>query len=171
LSNDTSWDIKSPEYLTVSSLHIRVFVWKNMIREVLHRNVLFGAGSGTWFNRQDRRTMGFSLASHSDYVEIFYGTGLIGLVTYLLFRIKQVSLLARFARSDVERGVKLTVLFPCLLTHIAWLGMSVTEVWQSYSNIYWLSWITFGISEAYYRWHLSNPPSRELAQNAIPEGT
>jgi O-antigen ligase len=157
LSDNTSWDVKSPDYRTVSSLHIRVFVWKNMLREVLRRNVIFGAGSGTWFDYQDRRTMGFSLASHSDYFEVVYGTGVLGLLTYLLFRIKQVTLLARFARSDAERTVKLTVLFPCLLTHIACLGMSVTEVWQSYSGIYWLSWITFGISEAYYRCCLKSP--------------
>ncbi len=45
------------------------------------------------------------------------------------------------------------VLFPCLATHIACIGMSMTEVWQAYDGIYWLSWITIAISEACYRWY------------------
>jgi hypothetical protein len=45
------------------------------------------------------------------------------------------------------------VLLPCLATHIACIGMSMTEVWQAYDGIYWFSWITVGISEAYYRWY------------------
>jgi hypothetical protein len=148
-SNDTGWDIKSADYIAASSLHIRVFVWRHMLHDVAD-NVLFGRGSGTWFDAQDRKAIGFPIASHSDYFEVLYGTGILGLWLYLVFRIRQLTLLARFARSDVEIDVKRTVLYPCLLTHIGCLGMSVTEVWQSYSGIYWLSWITFAISETCY---------------------
>ena len=151
LSDDVAWDTRSKEYITASSLHIRVYIWRHMLEVLRERNILFGAGSGTWFDYYDRKMMGFSLASHSDYFEVLYGTGLIGFCAYLVFRIKQLTLLARFARSKVEQHVKLTVLFPCLAAYIPCLGMSVTEVWQSYTSIYWVSWITFAMSEAYWR--------------------
>ncbi len=155
MSNDVSWDMRSSDYITASSLHIRVFVWRQMLHTLVDTNVLLGVGSGTWFDNMDRRTLGFPLASHSDYMEVVFGTGLVGLSVYLLFRIKQLLLLVRFAKSNAERAVQTTVLFPCLATHIACLGMSITEVWQSYSGIYWLSWIACGISESYYRWYSS----------------
>ncbi len=154
--DDVAWDTHSKDYITTSSLHIRVFVWRHMIEAMRDRSVFFGAGSGTWFDHHDRKMMGFSLASHSDYFEVLYGTGLIGLAAYLVFRVRQLTLLARFAASGIERHVKLTVLFPCLATFIACLGMSVTEVWQSYSGIYWVSWITFAMSESYYRLYRSD---------------
>ncbi|OHB63553.1 MAG: hypothetical protein A2Y77_03430 [Planctomycetes bacterium RBG_13_62_9] len=149
-SNDTSWEAKSQDYIATSSLHIRVYVWRHMVRAVAENNLLTGMGSGTWFNSYDRKAMGFPLASHSDYFEVLFGTGLLGLSAYLLFRARQVGLLARFARRDPRIDVRRTILYPCLLTHIACLGMSLTEVWQSYSGVYWLSWITLAISEAYY---------------------
>jgi len=155
MSNDVSWDMRSSDYITASSLHIRVFVWRQMLRALVATNVLLGAGSGTWFENIDLKTVGFRLASHSDYMEVLFGTGLVGLSVYLLFRIKQLLLLVRFAKSGAEHAVRATVLYPCLATHVACLGMSITEVWQSYSGIYWLSWIACGISESYYRWYCS----------------
>ena len=169
LSDDVAWDTRPTDYIAASSLHIRVFIWRHMLEAVKERNVLFGAGSGTWFDYYDHKMMGFSLASHSDYFEVLYGTGLIGLIAYLVFRIKQLTLLARFAGSGVERHVKLTVLFPCLATFIACLGMSITEVWQSYSGIYWVSWITFAMSESYYRLYRSDE-SRSLSPAAESQG-
>lgn len=153
LSNDVSWDMRSQDYITASSLHIRVFVWRHMIRALLDTNILFGAGSGTWFDNLDKKMIGFPIASHSDYLEVVFGTGLIGLSVYLMFRIRQLMLLARFAGSGIDRDTKMTVLFQGLAIHVACLAMSITEVWQAYSGIYWLSWITFGISECYYGWH------------------
>lgn len=155
LSDNVSWDMRSGDYITASSLHIRVFVWRQMLHTLADTNFLLGVGSGTWFENIDLKTIGFRLASHSDYMEVLFGTGLVGLCTYLLFRIKQVLLLIRFAGSGTERLIKTTVLFPCLATHVACLEMSLTEVWQAYSGIYWLSWIACGISESYYRWYCS----------------
>jgi O-antigen ligase len=152
-SDDVSWDYRTPDYLTASSLHIRIYVWRHMLHKLRDTNVWFGLGSGTWFEKMDRQTIHFVLASHSDYAEVVFGTGVVGLAAYLVFRIRQLTLLARFTRSGAERHIKGAVLFPCLATHVACLGMSVTEVWQAYSGIYWLSWITFGISESYYRWY------------------
>lgn len=151
MSDDVAWDTRGADYVTASSLHIRVYIWRHMVEALRNVNVLFGAGSGTWFDYYDRKMMGFRLASHSDYFEVLYSTGLAGLAAYLVFRIRQLTLLARFARSGVDRQAKMTVLFPCLAAHIACLGMSITEVWQSYSGIYWISWITFAMSEGYYR--------------------
>ena len=131
MSNDVSWDMRSSDYITASSLHIRVFVWRQMLHKLVETNVLLGVGSGTWFDNIDKKTLGFPLASHSDYLEVLFGTGLVGLSVYLLFRIKQLLLLVRFARSGAERAVKTMVLYPCLATHVACLGMSITEVWQS----------------------------------------
>jgi O-antigen ligase len=164
LSDDVSWDSRSQDYITASSLHIRVFVWRHMLRRLLDTNVWFGAGSGTWFENTDRQMVGFPIASHSDYLEVLFGTGLIGLSIYLMFRIRQLLLLAHFARGGVEHEIKMTVLFPCLATHVACLGMSITEVWQAYSGIYWLSWITCGISESYYVWYRSQEHSAETAE-------
>jgi O-antigen ligase len=155
-SDDVSWDYRSPDYFTASSLHIRIFVWRHMLRKLWDTNVWFGLGSGTWFEKMDRQTLHFSLASHSDYAEVVFGTGVVGLAAYLVFRVRQLLLLARFARSDAAPPIKRMILFPCLATHVACLGMSVTEVWQAYSGIYWLSWITFGISESYYQWYRSH---------------
>jgi O-antigen ligase len=165
-SDDVRWDFRSQDYLTASSLHIRIYVWRHMVRQLMETNPWIGAGSGTWFENIDVKEIGFPLASHSDYFEVLFGTGFIGLAFYLIFRIKQLILLGRFAGSAVERRIKTTVLFPCLATHVACLGMSVTEVWQAYNGIYWLSWITIGICEAYYRWY-SGP---EAAGEALPEG-
>jgi O-antigen ligase len=170
-SNDVRWDFRSQEYLTASSLHIRVYVWRHMVHELMATNPWIGAGSGTWFENLDKKTMGFSLASHSDYFEVLFGTGFVGLILYLFFRIRQLTLLARFARSGIERRVKTTVIFPCLATFIACLGMSVTEVWQAYNGIYWLSWITFGICEAYYDWYSRREPPADEIPVAVPAGT
>jgi O-antigen ligase len=156
MSNDVSWDMRSGDYITASSLHIRVFVWRQMLHKLADTNLLLGVGSGTWFENIDLQTLGFRLASHSDYMEVLFGTGLVGLCAYLLFRIRQLLLLVRFANSGAEHVVKTTVLFPCLATHVACLGMSITEVWQGYSGIYWLSWIVCGISESYYKWYCSH---------------
>ncbi len=164
LSNDVSWDMRSSDYIAASSLHIRVFVWRQMLHKLAETNLLLGAGSGTWFENIDLKTLGFPLASHSDYLEVVFGTGLIGLAVYLLFRIKQLLLLVRFAGSDVKRDVKATVLYPCLATHVACLGMSITEVWQSYTGIYWLSWIAVGISESYYRWYSSHQEDSQIVE-------
>lgn len=155
MSNDVSWDMRSSDYITASSLHIRVFVWRQMLHKLAETNVLLGLGSGTWLDNMDKKTLGFRLASHSDYLEVVFGTGLVGLSIYMLFRIRQLLLLVRFAQSGAQRAVKTMVLFPCLATHVACLGMSITEVWQSYTSIYWLSWIACGISESYYRWYSS----------------
>jgi hypothetical protein len=163
-SDDVSWDYRSADYLTASSLHIRVFVWRHMLHKLWDTNVWFGLGSGTWFEKVDKETIHFSLASHSDYAEVVFGTGIVGLAAYLVFRFQQLVLLARFAGSDAGPSLKRTVLFPCLATHVACLGMSLTEVWQAYSGIYWLSWITFGISESYYQW------CRAHASLPAPEG-
>jgi hypothetical protein len=167
-SDNVSWDYRSPDYLTASSLHIRIFVWRHMLHKLWDTNVWFGLGSGTWFEKMDRETLHFSLASHSDYAEVVFGTGVVGLAAYLVFRFQQLVLLARFAGSNARPHIKRAVLFPCLATHVACLGMSVTEVWQAYSGIYWLSWITFGISESYYRWYCSHAslPALGLAPEA-----
>jgi hypothetical protein len=162
-SDDVSWDYRTPEYLTASSLHIRIFVWRHMLRKLWDTNVWFGLGSGTWFEKMDRQTIHFSLASHSDYAEVVFGTGVVGLAAYLAFRFQQLAVLARFAWSGAEPRIKRTVLYPCLATHVACLGMSITEVWQAYSGIYWLSWIAFGISESYYQWHRAQGPAPALA--------
>jgi len=151
-SDDVRWDFRSQDYLTASSLHIRVYVWRHMVNKLMETNPWIGAGSGTWFENIDEKEIGFPLASHSDYFEVLFGTGFIGLIFYLVFRIRQLTLLAYFARSRIERRIKTTVVFPCLATYVACLGMSVTEVWQAYNGIYWLSWITIGICEAYYNW-------------------
>jgi O-antigen ligase len=164
MSNDVSWDMRSSDYITASSFHIRVFVWRHMIHKLVDTNVLLGVGSGTWFDNFDKKTVGFLLASHSDYLEVAFGTGLVGLSVYVLFRIKQLLLLVRFAKSDAERDVKTMVLFPCLATHVACLGMSITEVWQAYDGIYWLSWIAVGISESYYRWYCRREGDSQLAE-------
>lgn len=166
-SNDIRWDARSAEYVTASSLHIRVYVWRHMLGQLLATNPLFGVGSGTWFLNFDLKTVGFPIASHSDYFEVLFGTGFIGLLFYLLFRLRQLILLGRFARSRAERDVKTTVLFPALASHIACLAMSITEVWQSYACIYWLSWIMIGISECYYRWSLQDEPD-PIAPVTIP---
>jgi O-antigen ligase len=169
-SDDVRWDFRSQDYLTASSLHIRVYVWRNMVRELMENNPWIGVGSGTWFENIDRKAIGFSLASHSDYFEVLFGTGLIGLIFYLLFRIRQLTLLAHFAGSDIERRIKTTVVFPCLATHVACLGMSVTEVWQAYNGIYWLSWITIGICEAYYLWYRKKDSEGEVVTDLAPPG-
>ncbi|MGE5294054.1 MAG: O-antigen ligase family protein [Solirubrobacterales bacterium] len=161
-SNNVGWDFRSADYMTASSLHIRVYVWRNMVHALMAANPWIGAGSGTWFENLDVKTMGFPLASHSDYFEVLFGTGFIGLTFYLLFRMRQLTLLARFAASGVERSLKTAVLFPCLATHIACLAMSVTEVWQAYNGLYWLSWITIGICEAYYREYCASEPCFEI---------
>jgi O-antigen ligase len=153
LSDDVSHDFRSEDYYSASSLHIRVFVWKHMLREVLGKSALFGLGSGTWFDYYDKATIGFVLASHSDYFEVLFGTGLLGFTAYLLFRLRQLMLLNRFFKSDIRESVKTTVILPCLATQVACLAMSVTEVWQAYDGIYWTSWITFAISEAYYKFY------------------
>ena len=80
-------------------------------------------------------------------------------------------LLVRFARSGIERRLKTTVLFPCLATHVACLGMSVTEVWQAYNGIYWLSWIMIGICEAYYNWYREQESRAAEAAEVPPDGT
>jgi O-antigen ligase len=170
-SDDVSWDYRSPDYLAASSLHIRIFVWRHMLRKLWDTNIWWGLGSGTWFEKTDRETIHFSLASHSDYAEVVFGTGVVGLAAYLVFRLRQVVLLARFVRSNAGLSIKQTVLFPCLATHIACLGMSITEVWQAYSGIYWLSWITFGISESYYQWyrvHGSLPAPERVGHSEDP---
>jgi O-antigen ligase len=172
LSNDVSWDERGQDYITASSLHIRVFVWRHMLRKLRDSNFFLGLGSGTWFENVDKQMIGFPIASHSDYFEVLFGTGLVGLSIYLLFRIRQLTLLARFAKSGAERSIKTTILFPCLAAHVACLGMSITEVWQSYSGIYWLSWITFGISESYYKWYCLQgcdlPATAEAASGPQP---
>ena len=169
LSNDIRWDARSAEYVTASSLHIRVYVWRHMLEQLLATRPLFGMGSGTWFLNFDLKTVGFPIASHSDYFEVLFGTGFIGLLLYLVFRFKQLVLLGRFARSGAVRRIKTTVLFPCLASHIACLGMSVTEVWQAYACVYWLSWITIGICECYYRWHLQEQPDPIAPATMPPE--
>jgi O-antigen ligase len=149
LSEDVSWYGKSQSYIAASSLHIRVFVWRHMLIELSKHNLLLGAGSGTWYDNYDKEEIGFRIASHNDYFEVLFGAGLIGLAAYLVFRIRQLTMLAGFTRSGIDRSIKRMVLFPCLATHIACIGMGMTEVWQAYDGIYWLSWITIGISEAY----------------------
>jgi O-antigen ligase len=170
-SDTIRWDFRSAEYITASSLHIRVYVWRHMLRQLLDTNPWLGAGSGTWFEHTDVRTIGFPIASHSDYFEVLYGAGFIGLSFYLLFRMRQLTLLARFATSGIERRLKTTVLFPCLATHIAFLGMSITEVWQAYSGVYWLSWITLGISESYYRGCCEQTPRHRAVITVPPDVT
>jgi len=169
LSNDIRWDARSAEYVTASSLHIRVYVWRHMLHQLLATRPLFGVGSGTWFLNFDLKTMGLPIASHSDYFEVLFGTGFIGLLLYLLFRFRQLVLLGRFARGRIERRIKTTVLFPCLASHIACLGMSITEVWQSYACVYWLSWIMIGISECYYERHLQAQPDRIAPATTPPD--
>jgi O-antigen ligase len=168
LSNDVSWDMRSSDYITASSLHIRVFVWRNMLRKLAETNLLLGLGSGTWLENYDRKMVGFVVASHSDYVEVAFGTGLVGLCAYLLFRVRQLSVVMRFSRSRVEPFVRTTVLFPCLAMLVGGLAMSITEVWQAYSGIYWLTWTACGISESYYLWYASHPLD---APSAATEGT
>lgn len=173
-SDEVGWDFRTQDYLTASSLHIRVYVWRHMVHKLMAMNPWFGVGSGTWFQNFDTKTMGFSLASHSDYFEVLFGTGFLGLLLYLIFRVRQLILLGGFARSRVERKIKTTVLFPCLATHIAALGMSITEVWQAYACIYWVSWIMVGISEAYYKWYSAQEPDPELVPETpagvLPDG-
>ena len=48
-SNDVRWDIRSQDYITASSLHIRIFVWRHMLHKLMETNPWIGAGSGTWF--------------------------------------------------------------------------------------------------------------------------
>mgnify|MGYP001421972894 CR=1 FL=1 len=167
-SDNVGWDFRSADYLTASSLHIRVYVWRQMTHELMNANPWIGAGSGTWFENMDVKAMGFSLASHSDYFEVLFGTGFIGLALYLMFRIRQLTLLARFAGSGIDRSFKTAVLFPCLATHVACMGMSVTEVWQAYNGLYWLSWITIGICEASYRCHCVQEYGSDVACEISP---
>jgi O-antigen ligase len=169
LSNDIRWDFRSAEYITASSLHIRIVIWRNMFHQLMASNPLFGVGSGTWFENFDLKMLGFPMASHSDYFEVLFGTGFVGLFFYLVFRFKQLILLGRFARSGVERHIKTTVLFPCLAIHIAALGMSITEVWQAYACIYWISWIMIGICEVYYRWYSEQESPRETIPEIPPD--
>jgi len=172
LSEDVSWYGKSQSYIAASSLHIRVFVWRHMLIELSKHNLLLGAGSGTWYDNYDKEEIGFRIASHNDYLEVFFGTGLIGLAAYLMFRIRQLTVLAGFTRSGIDPGIKRMVLFPCLATHIACIGMSMTEVWQAYDGIYWLSWITIAISESYYRWyrtHEQQVAEEEPESGDVPE--
>lgn len=167
MSDDIRWDFRSADYITASSLHIRVYVWRNMVRKLAETNLLFGLGSGTWFENLDVQMIGFPIASHSDYFEVLFGAGLVGLVLYLLFRFKQLILLARFARGPAEREIRTTVLFPSLAVHIACLGMSLTEVWQAYACIYWISWIAIAISECYWRWYCEHE-SLHIAAASVP---
>lgn len=171
LSNDIRWDIRSAEYITASSLHIRIFVWRNMLHKLMETNLLLGVGSGTWFRNFDEKMIGFPIASHSDYFEVLFGTGLVGLFLYLVFRVKQLTLLARCARGKVERHIKTTVLFPCLASHIACLGMSITEVWQGYACIYWVSWIMIGVCEAYYKLSWAQESCRDTVLEIPPDAT
>ncbi len=167
-SDNVGWDFRSADYMTASSLHIRVYVWRKMVHQLWDTNPWIGVGSGTWFEHMDVKTLGFPLASHSDYFEVLFGTGFLGLAFYLMFRVRQLTLLARFAGSGIERSLKTAVLFPCLATHVACMGMSVTEVWQAYNGLYWLSWITIGICEAYYRWHCAQECRSDGANEMVP---
>lgn len=167
-SDNVGWEFRSANYLTASSLHIRVYVWRKMAEKLMDANPWFGAGSGTWFEKFDLEMVGFPLASHSDYFEVLFGTGFVGLTLYLLFRVRQLTLLARFAASGIDRSLKTSVLFPCLATHVACMGMSVTEVWQSYNGLYWLSWIAIGICEAYYRWYCTQGRGRDGTAEMVP---
>jgi len=172
LSEDVSWYGKSESYIAASSLHIRVFVWRHMLIELSKHNLLLGAGSGTWYDNYDKDEIGFRIASHNDYFEVLFGAGLLGLTAYLVFRIRQLTMLAGFIRSGIDPGIKRMVLFPCLATHIACIGMSMTEVWQAYDGIYWLSWITIGISEAYSRWYRTHGQQAghdESESDSMPE--
>jgi O-antigen ligase len=168
LSDNVGWDFRSADYLTASSLHIRVYVWRKMAEKLMDTNPWFGVGSGTWFEKFDLEMVGLPLASHSDYFEVLFGAGFVGLTLYLLFRVRQLTLLARFAASGIDRSLKTSVLFPCLATHIACMGMSVTEVWQSYNGLYWLSWIAIGICEAYYRWYCTQEHGRDGTAEMVP---
>ena len=165
LSDDVSHDFRSEDYYSASSLHIRVFVWKHMLREVLGKSALFGLGSGTWLDYHDKATVGFRVASHSDYFEVLFGTGLLGFAAYLLFRVRQLALLNRFLKDGVEAPVRATVVLPCLATQIACLAMSITEVWQAYDGIYWTSWITFAISETYYKFYRTQSHDQHAADD------
>ncbi len=156
MSNDVSWDMRSSDYIAASSLHIRVFVWRQMLRKLAETNVLLAQGAAPGLRTSTRRHWAFPLPLTVTTSRWSLARASSVLSVYLLFRIRQLLLLARFARSGAERDVKAMVLYPCLATHIACLGMSITEVWQSYTSIYWLSWIACGISESYYRWYSSH---------------
>jgi len=153
LSNDISYFMKPSTYETTSSLHIRIYVWKQMLREVITNNPFLGMGSETWFGFISRR-LNVPVASHNDYVKVFFGTGFVGLICYLTYRIKQIMLLSKMRKvlkSTIEYNV---VILPALAVFISFIFVSLTESWQSYVGLYWSAWIMLGISECYCKYYL-----------------
>jgi len=138
----------------VSSMHIRVYIWKHMIQEVFKKNPLLGLGSGTWFGFFSEK-ISIPIASHNDYVQVFFGTGFIGLFFYLIFRFNQIGLLIKFSKlTDKYININ-TAIMPSLAVYISFIFVSITEVWQAYDGLYWTSWIILGISECYYKNYIS----------------
>lgn len=143
----------SSVYEGISSIHARIFVWKNMIRATF-KSPIIGSGSGTWFDYFAQK-LNINIASHSDYFEVLFGTGFLGLFFYLVFRIKQIGLLMRINKFTSKSIENITVILPALAVYVSLMFISITEVWQGYTGIYWSSWIILGISECYYKYFLT----------------
>jgi len=153
MSNYLSKDMHTSSYQSVSSLHIRVYVWKHMVDEVLNNSPLLGLGSGTWYGYTSTK-LNIPIASHDDYIQVLFGTGFLGLFLYLVFRFKQIGLLLKFHKATKGCLEKETVILPTLAVYISLMFVSITECWQGYDGIYWISWIILGISEVYYKYYM-----------------
>jgi len=65
-----------------SSLTTRFYIWRNMLA-VSVESPLIGHGPGT-FGIFARRTIGWLIEAHNEYLRLFFETGLIGLTVYIL---------------------------------------------------------------------------------------
>ncbi len=151
--SDNLYDSKhSSVYEGISSVHARIWVWKNMLRETF-KSPIIGLGSGTWFDYFSAK-LGIGAASHNDYIEVLFGTGFLGLFFYFLLRIKQIGLLMKIKKFTLKSPENMTVILPSLAISISLMVVSLTEVWQAYVGVYWTFWIILGLSECYYKYFL-----------------
>jgi hypothetical protein len=128
----------------------RLFAWKDMVQEVIQKNIFFGCDFGRPFRSKSIEVLAWAdggwvgwIEPHNSYVHIFYRAGIIGLLFILFIWYLFVKLSVDFIKNKDLGGTFLcTALF-------YWLIIANFEVILELPYFAIPFWSLFGITFAY----------------------
>ncbi len=128
---------------SINSLHTRTKVWRYMVNKVSAADQLYtGLGWRAWDLSYLPNTRFAS--SQSDYITVFFDTGLLGLVGFLLYRGFVMAALIR----DSSKGSVEPLYLLCGVIGSLYIG-GLTENVDGYSSTSWLLPVMLGLGHCY----------------------
>lgn len=121
----------------VSSLATRLYIWKNMIAEAI-KSPFFGHGLGS-FTDYSNMILKWKIEAHNDYLKIFFETGIVGLIVFILLMLSIIKNLKS------KNNLIITFTFSIFL---AFILMSFIDNIIDNLVSQWYLWALVGVSSA-----------------------